>query len=461
MASVHVAIDPRYAEEIQSDPEKIALLGAVATDFNEFLKVWRFLDQRTGVVRVLGEELWSGQLAFVEKVQTVNMLYALKARKLGYTTIEQAYDAWCLRFRDGAVNARVHLFSRRMDAANELLAAVMFGLDRLPKWMQLPKGKDTANEVHLLAGPEDKRILKAYPADEETAVEATCNHGHVDEWARMGNPRKVYQAIEPSMAGSCHIITTGLGPNNYSADWWTQSMKGETVFEPFFVGALNRPDRDAKWLEEKIRTMPERERKHEYPMKWEEALFGGADLLFQQYLGTATTDARGLGPARPGRKYVKGWDVGRHADAAVCVVLDVTDDVADVVYYLRLRDTPYPEIQRRMEMVHILYPGLTVVEKNAAGEAVLENTAIPESQKLGFSTTGMSKPRIIGKLQVAFSNQVLKYREADCQQLHVELGLYTIPDDKLVQDSVMALAIAYEHAAAAHFSGKVSRIQTW
>ncbi len=237
-------------------------------------------------------------------------------------------------------------------------------------------------------------------------------------------------------------------------------MKGETVFKPYFVGALNRPDRDAKWLAEKIRTMPERERKHEYPMKWEEALFGGADLLFQHYLHRAGVDARGLQPPKAGRKYVKGWDIGRHADAAVCIVLDVTDDVVDVVHYLRLRDTPYPEIQRRMEMIHVLYPGLTVVEKNSAGEAVLENVAIPESQKEGFSTTGMSKPRIIGKLQVAFANETVKYNPQQCTQLHVELGLYTIPDDNLVQDSVMAMAIAHEYAGSAHYSGK-ARVTTW
>ena len=139
-----------------------------------------------------------------------NWVYFLKARKLGETTIACAYDAWVMRFRDA--NARVHLFSRRDDAAMELLAAVRVGLERVPTWLQLPVMRATSSVYELSAGKDDRRLAKAYPADRETAVESSCTHGHVDEWARMGNPRKVWQAIEPTMAGSCHIVTTGLGP---------------------------------------------------------------------------------------------------------------------------------------------------------------------------------------------------------------------------------------------------------
>jgi len=458
-------IAAEWADEVRHDPAKIGAVQRImhpTAGFRVFLNYWRFRDQESGEIRMLGDVLWQGQEEFIRHVAVDRFMFALKARKLGFTTIEQAFDGYCSRWRWGAANSRVHLFSRRADAADELLEAVVFGLDGLPAWMQLPKVKATQSEVRYQAEEHDIRILKAYPADEETAVEATCNHGHVDEWARMGNPRKVWQAIEPSMAGTAHIITTGLGPNNYSSDFYKAAIAGENVFVPVFIGALNRPDRDANWLAEKMRTMPELERKHEYPMAWEEALYGGADLMFEGMLDAATRDAYGPQLPKPGHRYVKAWDIGRHKDAAVCVVLDITGDVIDVVHYVRLRRQPYPVIQARIEAVHAAYPGLTVIEKNAAGEAVAENLNMRPGQDYElFFTSQPSKARILQGTRRGFMEQVLKYSAKAWPQLDSELKAYMLPDDRLVQDSVMALAIGYEHIGHEPPKGRIGRIQRW
>jgi hypothetical protein len=173
---------------VQDDPDDLDLLLRAAGDFRAFLELWQFTDQEQGEIRVLGEVLWPAQEEFVrvtavpeaQDEQTgASWLYVLKARKLGETTIACAYDAWVLRFRDR--NARVHLFSRREDAARELLQAVKFGLERLPRWLQLPVVRSTASLYELRAGPDDRRLAKAYPADKETAVESSCTHAHVDE----------------------------------------------------------------------------------------------------------------------------------------------------------------------------------------------------------------------------------------------------------------------------------------
>lgn len=462
-------IASEWAEEVRRDRAKMdTVLRMVGPNgFRVFLNHWRFRNQETGGIEILGDVLWSGQEEFVRHVATDRFMFALKARKLGFTTIEQAWDGYTIRWRRGAQNSRVHLFSRRQDAADELLEAVTFGLDGLPEWMHLPKIKSTQSEVRWQADENDTRILKAYPADEETAVEATCNHGHVDEWARMANPRKVWQAIEPSMAGTCHIITTGLGPNNYSAPFWKAAMAGENPFTPVFISALNRPDRDEGWLAEKMRTMPELERKHEYPMVWEDALYGGVDLMFEGLLDAAGRDAYGPQPPKPGHRYVKAWDIGRHKDAAVCVVLDVTGDVIDVVHYERLRQQTYPMIQARIMAVHKAYPGLTVIEKNAAGEAVAENLPLAvstpghQSDLELFTTSATSKARILQGLRQGFQEQTVKYDPRACHQLDAELRAYMLPDDNLVQDSVMALAIAYEYVGIEPPKGRILRIQRW
>ena len=322
-------------------------------------------------------------------------VYFLKARKLGETTIACAYDAWVIRFRD--TNARVHLFSRRDDAAQELLNTVRFGLERLPAWLQLPVKRKTTHEYELAGGADDRRLAKAYPADRETAVESSCTHGHVDEWARMGNPRKVWQAIEPTMAGSCHIVTTGLGPTNYSSTHWRRCLAGDARHHPCFIGALARPDRTKTWLKGQRRSMDEQQFRQEYPRTWEDALSGGGDFVFRSkdvdYAGiyargctpTATTHETRWHCAPRSRKYIKAWDIGRHQDAAVGIVLDVTEGVHDVVAYQRLREHTYPSIQRHIEQMHADWPGLTIIEDNAAGAAVRENLTIKPEQLRGFT----------------------------------------------------------------------------
>jgi hypothetical protein len=439
---------------VQHHPDDLDLFVRVATDFRAFLDLWQFTDQEAGENRVLGEVLWPAQEEFVRTTAEHPWVFFLKARKLGETTIACAYDAWVLRFRDR--NARVHLFSRREDAARELLTAVKGGLDRLPAWLQLPVTRSTSDTYQLGAGRDDKRLAKAYPADNETAVENSCTHGHVDEWARMGNPHKVWQAIEPTMAGSCHIVTTGLGPTNYTSIYWRRCLAGDTSHHPCFVGALERPDRTNAWLKAKRRGMGEEEFRQEYPTTWQDALSGGGQFVFPSAdLDHAPEDTYGLGPARPGRKYIKAWDIGRHQDAAVGIVLDVTEDVHDVVAYRRLRGVRYPEIQQQIEHLHRAYPGITVIEDNAAGEAVRENLDLPEHQLLGFNTTPSSKARIIEQLKIAVQSWCIKWDAAACPQLDAEMRGYQLPDDNVEQDSVIALAIALEHAPEAHRGGHI------
>jgi len=459
LTELRIPVHPLYAADIQRDERKTQELVMCATDFRHFLKYWSFIDSRTGTQRKLGNELWSGQQQFCDAVESNEKLFALKARKLGYTTIATAYDAWCARFR--GTNERIHLFSRRDHAAVELLNGVKYGLKRLPPWLTLPVGVNTSHEFSLIAGEDDERLVVAYPADEDTAVEATCTHGHVDEWARMGNPARVWQAVEPSMAGTCHIITTGMGPNNFPAMFWRRCMAGDTDVAPIFIDALQRPDRDMKWLEDKKKAMTEEQFRREYAMSWKDALFGGGVFKFKAG-DLDVCSSQGTGPMSPveEHKYVVACDVGRHHDAAVIIAIDVTDQSSpvNVVEYKRLRGVPYPELQRVIEQMHDEYPGVLAIEANAAGEAVAENLEIPEREVTLFKTTKPSKARIIDKLQFLVEKHQLAYSDKHYPQLDVELRGYQIPDDNIVQDSVMALAIACEYTDAGARKGRIGKI---
>lgn len=463
-----IPVTVKAVEHLRANPTDAAALRRAAVDFRFFLNYWWFVPEGQSA-RCLGDGLWEAQDIFAKQAMLHNWIFFLKARQLGESTIECAFDAWRLRF--GGPNSRVHITSRTDVEAKGLLDDVVYGLNRLPDWMKLPTNRETTTEYIYDAGENDERTIHAYPSSSPGRGE-TCTHAHVDEWADMINPTRAWSAVEPSVApgGTCHIVTTGMGPQNYTSQYWRKCLSGDTgdhaVF-PCFVDALKRPDRTPEWYAAARRAQPdEAEFLREYPMKWEDALSGGGEFVFTgPEVDAASRDARGcIDRAQPGRKYVKGWDIGRHQDAAVCVVLDVTEDVHDVIYYLRLRENTYPQIQLNIEAVDRLFPGPNGVEKNAAGEAVIENLNWPEqkAEDAKFTTSQASKARIIMQVKLGLQNQQLKWNAEQLPQLDNEVRGYQLPDDNVVQDSMMALAIAEEFAAKAHLTtGTVGKVTRW
>jgi hypothetical protein len=424
--------------------------------FREFLNHWQFLDQDSGVIRTLGHTLWPAQEEFVRTAVSNPWVFYLKARQLGESTMACAFDGYCLRVRDA--NGRVHVFSRRDDEAKDLLKIVRFGMDGLPGWLSLPLGRESANEIVWIAGDGDRRLLHAYPTGKATGRGATCTHAHVDEWAIMEDPQGVWAAVEPSISkegGSCHLVTTGLGPTNYSSRYWESCEKGEGAHYPCFIPALgSRPTYTKEHLLRKKSTMDQQAYRSEYPETWRDAISGGGQFFFLgKHLDAVGVDALGLQVAVPGHKYVKAWDLGLK-DASVGICLDCTDaPMMDVVGYVYLKGVDAPQVQRNIEKFHRDFPGVTVIEDNNMGEWTRQSLDIPESQLLGWHTSRPSKAKILSGLYTALASYYLKWKPEECRELTTEMKSYQLPDDNVVQDCVMTLAIAVEHAPAAFEGG--------
>ena len=458
----HDATEVPMVAEAAADEWKRDEVLRCARDFRHFLHYWHFVDKRTGKVTCMGDGLWEGQEILVSEMENYPWVYSLKARQLGITEVSTAFDAWRTRF--GPTNARVHLFSRRDDEAVEMLNWVKAGMKRLPEWMQLPPAKQpNTHELFLAGGPDDVRLCKAFPTGKDTGVGLTCIHAHIDELARMEDPERTWQAIEASCAGTVSIMTTGLGPENYSGRLWRLTLSGDTEFRGVFIDALKRPDRDEAWLARKRAELSETHFRQEYPLCWEDALFGGGDFQFPREDLDRCCDGGGPEAPEAGHRYSIGWDIGRHRDAAVGIVLDATRPPYEVVHYERHRGKPYPFLQARIENQWREYGGprcRLLVEKNGPGEAVLENLNLPERvvEESGFSTTKPSKAKIIENLTVLFQNRGLLYSARAWPQLDSELRGYTVPDDNVTQDSVMALAIAASESYAATGRGRIRAV---
>lgn len=458
------------------------------TGFREFLRVWHFLDQDTGRVKLLGEVLWPGQEHYALIAVLHLWVYFLKARQLGETTIAIAYDAWVMRFRTN--NARVHLVSRTEDLAKRsLLKPLKAGLKALPPEMILPEAQVTTTIYELDAGPDDRRAAFAYPAKEPGRGE-TCSHLHLDEWAAMAEtspdlPKDVWAAAEPTISkqgGTCHILTTGTGPTGYYADTWRKCVSEEgQLFASFIKASGSRPEYSPEFLAAKQRSLGDDARfRHEYPETWQDALAGAGDTYFTTYeIDHAAEYARGADqiglPREKGRamfydkrngkmrkrKYIKAWDIagpGENSDAVVGTVIDVTEPVWDVVIQEVYHGEDYPTTAYHIELMHSRWPGLTAIEDNAAGAAVRSFLKLRDEEVIGFTTNRQSKPVILSEVKYALAAQTLKWSAKECPKLDAEMRLYKLDDANIEQDTVMSLAIGVHHGAEAASEGNGGRI---
>jgi hypothetical protein len=425
-----------------------------------WLEVWMFVDEE-GRSRTLAEALWEGQRRFLEALLDAGHVVSIKSRKVGLSTLVCAHAAWTAQIRD--VNASVHLFSYREDAARELLRGLRCGLDGLPPFLRLPLERATSTVLAYAAGPGDTRSLKAFPATPTAAIEATSSHLVLDEWAHTFDPEAVWAAVEPTLSAraSSALVTTARGPGDFVHDYYLRSQAGETRHRAVFVSALERQDRSPAWLEQKHRQEGKWASLRNYPLSVEEAFAAAGEPYFaSELLAAAQQEALPPSPARRGARYLKAWDVGRK-DATVCVVLcaPAPDEpqVWNVVGYRRLVGEDFPTIQREIEAMHTRYPGPTIVEANSIGKPTIQNTAISADELIEHTTTQATKEAMLTELETQLQQQTLKIHP-EFQQLLAELADYRLPEGSLAQDSVMAIGFAVLHRHHAHAVSSGGRI---
>jgi len=440
---------------LRDSPDARREFVAAALDFRAFLRHWRFLDQETGVERVLGDSLWSGQETLLEAIDANPWIFVLKARQLGFTTVALAYDAWVARFRDP--NARVHAFSSGETAAKELLDAILYGLERLPPAMRLPL-RSTTSTIRLDMGDGGRALIRSYPSTRAASRGSTANHLHLDEWSAMTDPAKVYAAVAPTAEkGSFTILTTeAIGPESPTARYYRQCETGDGKHVALFVSALSRPDREEAWLEVQRRGMRPEDFRREYPSSAAEALEAAGERYFRASdVDAAGEDADPL-QERAGtfvdyrgrerkRRYAMGVDPAERQDATVLTVIDHTDDSFAVAYYRYIPSPSEPyELRAAIEHAYALFPCLVLIEDNAMGFTLRRDLNLPEQRVQGFNTTPQSKPRILAGLYVEMAQQSLSWPHDACPELTREMYGYRLPDVAIAQDTVLSLALALE-----------------
>ncbi len=316
---------------------------------------------------------------------------------------------------------------------NEKLAANLLGYcstaiagirDEVPELV-----RQSQSELQFTNG---SRIL-SLPANQSTGRGFAAGDAYLDEYAFQLYAEDIYNAISPALShgGRLTVLSSPNGRANHFFQLWAGIEGGD--WSRHEIKWTECPPYDEAWYAEMRPQFTAQRWASEFDCDFTAS---GQAVFRDEDIRRCADGWEGLQAAESGHHYITAWDIGRRADATVGVTLDVTVEPWQLVAYERLLGVPYPAIQRRIEQRHHDYPGEHWIESNGVGDPVMENLNVNVEP---FTTTRKSKADAITALALSHEQSKLKH---GVKQLAVECQLYQWDDKDLIQDSVMAAAIA-------------------
>ena len=357
----------------------------------------------------------------------------LKARQVGITQALAVETTHAALHQPGAT---ILWLSKDRESASLALQYVKYILHGLGVKLE----RDAETFIRLENGAK----ILSLPATQTSGRGWAASRVYLDEFAFVKADLMLWQAVQPTVAhgGKVTVVSTPSGQNNLFFLLWSGQQGGE--WSRHVIHWRDCPSYSQAWYERQRPKYTAQQWASEFETSFE---VSGSARFRPEDIERAHDGATGLQPAQEGKRYVTAWDIGRRRDATVGVTL--TDATPyQVVAFERFEGLPYPEIQKRIEARWRKYPGRHVVESTGVGDPVIENLLVNVD---GFSTTAKSKAQILDGLSLALERGDLKW--AGLGQLDTEMLLYQDEDSDLVQDCVMALAIAVQGttlAKAAH-----------
>lgn len=278
------------------------------------------------------------------------------------------------------------------------------------------------------------RII-SLPATPSTGRSIAATDVYLDEFAFTAYDQLIYESIigTISTGGRLTINSTANGRANLYFRLWSGLEGGEWSRHRIHWSDCPRYRDDPTWEPRTRASMTRQAFAQEYDCDFiasGDAVFDPADLVRAK---------RDWDPDPAGcSQIINAWDIGRRQDHTVGWTIGLKGDTWHELDYDRML-VPYPVVQAAIDARHLERGGTTYVESNGVGDPVIENLTVRVTP---FTTGAKSKTQAIQALQLLLQQGKLKYGS---EQLDRELGLYQWKDDDLIQDSVMAAAIAAYH----------------
>ena len=369
------------------------------------------------------------QIAFLQDTAPRRLI--VKARQIGFSQVV------ALEAIHGAIftpDDTTLLISRNGDLAANLLSyckvAISECFDDIP-----PLVKDNESEIVFANGSR----IKSLPANRSTGRGFAGRRVYADEYAYQEYASDIYRSVSPIVGhgGRLTIFSTPDGRSNHFFQLWSGIDGGE--WSRHIVPWRECPVYTDEWYQRERPKYTSQQWASEYECDFiasGQSVFDAADV-------SACADGwHGLKQPAKGRQYVTAWDIGRRHDATVGITLDVTDGDLQVVAFERLLGVPFPTQQKAIEARARAYGGITYIESNNQGDPVIENLTVAVHP---WTTTAKTKEAAITALVLAHERRRFKH---DIPQLKLECQLYEWQDERLIQDSVVAAAIAVFNADA-------------
>ena len=341
----------------------------------------------------------------------------------------------------------VLIVSRSLEAATNLLRYCKLTLPLTEPAVRVRKDNET--EVVL----SNASRIKSVAAGRSTGRSFAATHVYLDEFAFMPWALEIYQSVLPTVSrgGSVTVLSSPYGMQNPFYLLWSGQLGGNETWSRHTIPWYACPEfcppawaddpvlrEQAPWFQQMRPKYTAQQWASEYDADW--VLSGDAPFRADDVDACAVGWSGLQSKPLPGHQYVTAWDIGRRHDATVGITLDVTTATHQVVAFERILQAPYPRIQAVIALRHRLFGGTTVVESNGIGDPVIENLDV---QVQPFVTTAKSKVNAITELVRAHEQGTFKH---GIERLVIETKTYQWDDKDIVQDCVMAAAIA-EHSA--------------
>jgi hypothetical protein len=345
----------------------------------------------------------------------------LKARQTG---LSNAIAIEALHLATQRPDSTILFVSRNQQAARQLVMYCQYAITGLREPPRL-----TIENQGELAFANGSRIV-SLPANPATGRSFAATAVYLDEFAWSAYDSLIYESVigTVSTGGRATVLSTPRGRANMFFRLWAGLEGGD--WSKHQVHWSDCPRYTPAWAERRKAEMDRTSWAQEYECDF----VASGDAVFDPDDLVRCKD--GWNPEAAGcERLVTAWDIGRRRDHTVGITLGLRGDTWHEVGFQRVLE-PYPVLQHRIETTHRRSGAETWIESNGVGDPVIENLTV---RVRPFVTTVKTKVQAIQSLQLLVEQGRFKYGNG---QLDRELGLYQWDDTDLVQDSVMAAAIA-------------------
>lgn len=279
------------------------------------------------------------------------------------------------------------------------------------------------------------------------AVGVGYKGGIIDE-AALIKPLLWQESIRPSLTdyrGWVIMAGTPKGQGWFYQEWIKGNSAEYPQYKSFSFPTVSNPYIDPKEVAQAKSELPEDTFRQEYLAEFLEEAAGVFRHINQILTG-------GFEEPKPDHEYVIGWDIAKHADFSVMIVMDC--QTRHTVHIWRERKVDYRVQLQHLGWLAKKYNNAQILlDSTGVGDPILEEAQALSVDVEGYKFTNESKTKLVQNLSVGIQNYELSIPENAIElinemrlyQYEYSLGgrvKYSAPDG-FHDDCVTAQALAY------------------